>query len=417
MTQITNFNIAEDLIVEAYLPNAGSNAFLVGISLIGGDNVLADASAFIVGVSLIGGTDVLSDSASGGGAGLAWQEISCEVSSASIAVGGEVQSNLYFQPTPATMALTIQSWELDPNNNIGFRSGVPIRLRLSSGPVQKTLFNGFIDNIDVTYRPDGPNLIAINAYDKFKRYVNTRLTALDTTTGYPGYVTPNEQLAEIAQALGTTLSAQSITTEGRIPSVNVTEVIASDYIYEAIQNALGIFWVDQETGEFVIIPRPSGVTPPVDTWIIGNNHGDDYHLCLSDITTTSDPQLNVNNLKVILESDSATFTVRRNTDAIELYGETAEDVTLNTTDLAQLDAWADRAYVQFPAKLVGEVQTPAIDRTGTLTQAAFFDPGALVGVRYQTPNIDVDDYYTVTRVRHEIDVNNWFTTLELWKEF
>lgn len=418
MTQIPNFNIAEDLVVEAYLPVADSNAFLIGISLIGGPNVLEEASAFIIGTSLIGSTDVLSDSAGGTGAGLAWQEITCEVATASISVGGEVQSNLYFQPTPATMALTIQSWELDPNNNIGFRSGVPIRLKIQNGPTQKTLFSGFIENIEVTYRPEGPNLIAINAYDRFRRYVNTRLATLDTTTGYPGYVTPNEQLAEIAQALGTSLSPSSIATAGKIPSVNLTEVIASEYIYEAIQIGLGLLWVDQETGELVFIPRPTITeTPPAGTWVIGNNHGEEYHLCLSDITTSSDPELNVNNLKVILDSDDTITTVRKNTDTIELYGETAQDVVINTTDLAELNAWADRAFVQFPAKLVGEVQTPAIDRTGTLTQAAFFDPGTLVGVRYQTPDIDVDEYYAITRVRHEIDVDNWFTTLELWKEF
>lgn len=415
MTQIANFDIAEDLIVEAYLPNAGSNAFLVGISLIGGTDVLADASTFIVGVSLVGGTDVLGDSAGGGGAGLAWQELQCDVARAQISVGGEVQSNLYFQPNPASMSLDIQSWTLDPNNNIGFRSGTPIRLRLSAGAVQKTLFSGYVETLDVTYRPDQPNLISLTAFDDFKRYVNSRLTNLDTTTGYPGYVTPNEQIAEIATALGTSISSLSFTTEGRIPSVNVNEVIASQYIYDAIQVALGILWVDQETKELVIIPRPTATGTP--DWIIGNNHGDPGHLCLSDIDTISDTELNVNSLKVSLESNSAIFTVKKNTDTIELYGETAEDITLNTTDLTRLEEWATRAFNPFPSKIVSQVTTPAIDRTATLTQAAFFDPGALIGVKYQTSDIDIDENFTITRVNHQIDPDNWFTTLELWKEF
>lgn len=416
MTQIANFDIATDLIVEAYVPNVGGNAFLIGISLIGGTDVLADASTFIVGISLIGGTDVLGDSAGGGGAGLAWQELQCDVARADIAIGGEVQSNLYFQPTPGRAALQLQSWTFDPNNSIGFRSGTPIRVRLSAGAIQKTLFSGYIETIGVTYRPDEPNLISLTAFDDFKRYVNTRLAVFDTTTGYPaGYVTPNEQLSEIAQSLGTQLSAQSVTTEGRLPSVSLTEVIASEHIYDAIQVALGILWVDQETKELVIIPRtPTGATPD---WTIGNNHGDPGHLCLSDIDTVSDTSLNVNNVKVSLESNSAIFTVKKNTDTIELYGETAEDVTLNTTDLTRLEEWATRAFNPFPSKVVSQVTTPAIDRTATLTQAAFFDPGTLVGVKYQTSDIDLDDNYTITRVNHQIDPDNWFTTLELWKEF
>jgi len=416
MTQIANFDITQDLIVEAYLPNVGDNSFLIGISLIGGTDVLADASTFIVGVSLVGGTDVLGESAGGGGAGLAWQEVQCEVSRAEIRVGGEVQSNLYFQPSPASLSLQIQSWTLDPNNNIGFRSGVPIRLRIARGLVQKTLFSGYVETLDVTYRADGPNLINLTAFDDFKRYVNTRLPNLDTTTGYPGYVSPNEQIAEIASALGTTLSSESVTTEGRIPSVNVNEVIASGYLYEAIQVALGILWVDQETKQLVIIPRPHS-TEAVPDWTVGNNHEDENHLCMSDIDTISDTELNVNSLKVTLESDDAIFTVKKNTDTIELYGETAEDVTLNTTDLTRLEDWANRAFNPFPSKIVSQVTTPAIDRTATLTQAAFFNPGALIGVKYQTSDIDIDENYTVTRVNHQIDPDNWFTTLELWKEF
>ncbi len=416
MTEIANFNIAEDLIVEAYLPTAGNNSFLVGISLIGGTNVLADASTFIVGVSLIGGTDVLGDNAGGGGAGLAWQQIECDVTRAGISVGGQVESNLYFQPNPASASLQLQSWTFDPNNNIGFRSGTPIRVRLSAGAVQKTLFSGYIESIDVAYRVDEPNQINLTAFDDFKRYVNSRLATFDTTTGYPaGYVTPNEQLAEIAQSLGTQLSAQSIATEGRIPSVSLTEVIASQHIYDAIQVALGILWIDQETKEFVIIPRPTASGTP--DWTVGNNHGDPGHLCMSDIDTISDMALNVNNLRVELESNSAIFTVKKNTDTIELYGETAEDVILNTTDIARLEDWANRAFNPFPSKIVSQVTTPAIDRNATLTQAAFFNPGALIGVKYQTSDIDIEDNYTITRVNHVIDPDNWFTTLELWKEF
>lgn len=416
MTQIANFNIAEDIIVEAYLPNAGDNSFLVGISLIGGTNVLADASTFIVGVSLVGGTDVLGDSAGGGGAGLAWQELQCDVSQASISVGGQIESNLYFQPNPASCSMTLQSWTLDPNNNIGFRSGTPIRVRLSAGLVQKTLFSGYIENISVAYRPEQPNLISLTAFDDFRRYVNTRLAVFDTTTGYPaGYVTPNEQLSEIAQTLGTQLSSKSLATQGRLPSVNLTQVIASQHIYDAIQVALGILWVDQETKELVIIPRtPTGATPD---WTIGNNHGDPGHLCLSNLDTISDTSLNVNNLKVELDSNTSIFTVKKNTDTIELYGETAADVVLNTTDLAQLEDWATRAFNPFPSKIISSVTTKALDRTATLTQAAFFDPGTLVGVKYQTSDIDIDDNFTITRVNHEIDPDNWFTTLELWKEF
>jgi hypothetical protein len=56
---LNNFDIASDLKVEFFLPDAEGNLFIIGISLLGGDDVLAGANQFIIGVSLLGGTDVL----------------------------------------------------------------------------------------------------------------------------------------------------------------------------------------------------------------------------------------------------------------------------------------------------------------------------------------------------------------------
>lgn len=413
MTVIPNFSPAVDLFVEALMPDQSVNAFIIGVSEIGGPDVLFETNAFVINESLIGGTDTLGES---GSSGLIWNRINCTISKADITIGGEVQSNLYFQPAPASMSLTIQSWDLDPNNNLAFRAGTGIRIKIDSS-AQKTLFSGYIDQISVTYRSDGPNLIQITAFDAFKRYVNTRIAELDTTTGFPGYVTPNEQLQVIAEALGTNLnSSLSQTTAGKLPSVIEDDVITSKYIYDAIRVGLGLFWVDQRTGQFVSIPRPSQNNPPQGTPVIGNNHGEDYHLCMSDIAASNDANRVINNLKVALESNPATYTIRQNIDAIQLYGETAQDIQLNTTDLTELNRWADAAFSTYPTRLISSVQTPAIDRDGSLTEAAFFDPGQLIGVKYSTSDININDYYTVTRVSHSIDVDNWFTTLELWKE-
>jgi hypothetical protein len=415
MTTIADFDISKHLKVEAYLPNIASNVFIIGISAIGSDDVLAPSGGFVVGVSLLGGSDVLGTS---GQAGLVWQEISCSVNQAKISVGGEVESTLYFQPSPAELDLKLQSWELDPNTNKAFRPGTRIRIRLDDEIVDKTLFSGYIDQLNVTYVPDQPNQITLRAYDGFKRYVNSRIPLFDSDTDFPGYVTPYEQLELIAEVLGTAMNAASAATDGEIPSTILTDVIPNNLIYEAIQVGLGIFWIDQETQEFVFIPRPTaGVTPPTGTYTIGNNHEDEYHLCMSDLEVVSDQDTIFNSLKVALKSDPAEYVLIKDQDSIDLYGTFAQDVELNTTDSVELERWARAVFAQSPTKLVKSVETPAIDRTNTLTEAAFFDPGQLVGVELVTTDIDISDYYTVTRVSHSIDVDNWYTTLELWKEF
>jgi hypothetical protein len=153
------------------------------------------------------------------------------------------------------------------------------------------------------------------------------------------------------------------------------------------------------------------------TWVIGNNHGEENHLCMSDIKVNSNTDSSINDLKVMLTSNEAISVVVRDQDSIDLYGELSEDVSINTTDITELERWANQVFSGTPTKQVDMVQTPALDRQGNLTEAALFTPGTYVGVSYQTDNINIVDYYTVVKARQSVDVNNWFTTLELWKEF
>jgi hypothetical protein len=78
--------------------------------------------------------------------------------------------------------------------------------------------------------------------------------------------------------------------------------------------------------------------------------------------------------------------------------------------------WAGRVFTQNPQNLVNMVVTPAINRLGNLTDAALFSPGTTIGVSYTKNQLNIVGYYTIIKVSHRIDVDTWFTTLQLWKE-
>jgi hypothetical protein len=137
---------------------------------------------------------------------------------------------------------------------------------------------------------------------------------------------------------------------------------------------------------------------------------------MSEINVFSDADAVYNSLNVTLTSDDAVFVTRKDQDSIDLYGESAIDIAINTTDSTELAAWADRVFTQNPANLVNQVVTPTKDRLGNLTDAAVFTPGMTVGVSYTNSQLDIVGFYTIIKVSHRIDVDNWFTTLELWKE-
>ena len=414
---LNNFDIASDLKVEFFLPDAEGNLFIIGISLLGSDDVLAGANQFIIGVSLLGGTDVLAGDSP---IAFTWQSFECSTSQLQTSVGGEVQDALYFQPQSAQASITVQNLLIDPTQNPAFRPGVPVRVRLERDLVDVTIFNGFIDVIQVTYDSvSNLNLMKLTAYDSFKRFVNSRLAILDTADEieFPdGYATPYEVIEILADQFGTAMHSTSATTRGKIPGELLTNFIPNTPLYEAIQVGLGLFWLDPETQEFVFIPRiPPEITET--TYSVGNNHSDALHLCMSDIEVASDIDAVFNSLKVSLKSDSATSVIVRNTDSIQLYGEFALDADLNTTDETELTSWANAVFNQTQKQLVKSVETPAINRLGNLTHAAVFLPGETILVNYQTSELNINQGYTITKVSHNINVNQWFTTLELWKEF
>jgi hypothetical protein len=409
---INNFSLQDNLFVEFLLPDEDGNSFILGISTLGGDDVLGGYGEFVIGVSLLGGEDVLAPSS-----GLKWQDVGCETSNAVLSIGGSINDAIYFQPEPATANLTLQGYNLDPTVNKNIRANTKIRVRLDSPEIDRVLFVGYIDTIDVTYYPDGPNLIRITAYDIYKTIVNLRIPDWDTTTLPAGYATTDDVFELVALETGVGLSANSQPTIGRIPAVQIDNVLVPDVINDAIDVGLAVVWIDQETEELTVIPRPTSAEGTATTYVVGNNHSSSpYHLCLAEINVSSDADAVYNSLKVALTSDDTTFVFRKDQDSIDLYGESAIDVAINTTDGTELARWASAVYIQAPTKLVSQVVTPAKDRLGDLTAAAVFTPGTLVGVSYTTNQLDIVGYYTIIRVSHEIDVNNWFTTLELWKE-
>jgi hypothetical protein len=101
------------------------------------------------------------------------------------------------------------------------------------------LFQGFIDTINVTYYPDGLNLIQITSFDSYKNLVNSRFANWDTTTGF-GFATIDEILELVGIQSGLGISPASVELGGKIPSVTQTNVVAGGIINEALAVGLGI---------------------------------------------------------------------------------------------------------------------------------------------------------------------------------
>lgn len=410
MAIVDNFNIATDLKVELFIPDTAGDTFILGLSVLGGDDVLGGNNNFYLGTSLLGSTDVLGD-----GSGFVWQAVECETISADFGVGGEIQDATYFQPAAGQARISLQSYEFDPNVNKNIRTNTKMRVRLAKGAVNITLFTGYIDTINVQYSPLGWNRIDITAYDIYKAIVNARIADFDNTAFGAGYATPLQNFAKAITSVGATMSLQSADTTGKIPLVAETDIQANAIINEALQLGLAITWVDQATEQVIFVPRPDDANGTADTWTVGNDHGGDRHLCMSDISVSADADTIINSLYLDLVSDPLQFVALQDQNSIELFGENFVSQSLNLTSEAELQVWANQVFDTTVTKLVQTVETPTIDRQGSITQAAVLTPGQLLRVKFDKNELAIDEFYTITRVSHTIDVNSWYTQFELWK--
>lgn len=370
---------------------------------------------FVLGVSVLGGPDVLGTDTSGT---IEWQDLACEVNRVQTSIGGSIASNVYYQADAGRASIQLQSWTFDPNNYPFIRPGTEVRIRLSRDLYSFVLWHGTVDNIDVTYAPDQPNQINIQATDMWALLVNRRFDYEPI-----GPLLPSEaiQLAvnEVA-ATGYVINYDSFSINPEwymtgTPALNTTfgQVAA-----ECLTTGLGFIYINPSDGYLYYRPRANSGIP---IYTVGNNHDEPNHLCMADLEsiTHSDDIYNtvLVNQKFEFFGDPKFSLLYTDQDSIDLFGQRSDDFTVDLATTLDADAWANAVFAPKPITRVQQVVTPAIDRNRNLTAAAEFMPGDYVGVKFVTNNINIDTNYTVTRVSHTIDVNNWFTTLETWKEF
>ena len=392
MAVLDNFDIATDLKVEFLLPVGARNVFVLGISTLGGLNVLGDAGSGVV----------------------EWQDLKCEVNRVQTSIGGSIASNVFFQADSGKATINMQSWEFDPNNYPAIRPGIEIRVRVVRDAYDFILWHGTLDDINVTYAPDQQNQITVNATDFWALLVNRRFDYTPTGAIKPSYAIGEAIDEVVATGFSIGYAGVTILDEWFMTGTQQLNTTFGAVAADCLNTGLGFIWINPNDKLLYYRPRSaSGIA----TYTIGNNHGDPGHLCMADLDSAMQSEHIFNTVLVTQKYDATPFSVLyTDSDSIDLFGQRSENFTVDLDTTADADLWAGAVFTPKTITNVQSVVTPAVNRDRDLTEAIEFMPGDFVGVYYVTDEMNIDTTYTVTRVRHSIDVNNWFTTLEVWKE-
>jgi len=171
---MTAFDLTTD--VKIYIEQYPSNQFILGLSLLGGPDLLGDASP-------------------------SWVELGCYVTELDWSRGSSANLGILTIPEPASARLILQTLDQDPIANKQMRVGARIRIDvIDSTATTVRAFTGRIDSMFVTYDVDGQMILELFALDAAKQAVNS---------GYfPGTTPP---VGTISQVLEYALGLQGIT--------------------------------------------------------------------------------------------------------------------------------------------------------------------------------------------------------------
>lgn len=400
------FSIAQDIKVEMLLPVAGKGVW---------------------NFSKWGGTGV-DDWVATSGDAFAWTDVVATISQARITQGSSIDQGYYAPAQPNTLELQMQSATYDPSSNTYIRPGLQIKVSYRRNPdtapsTYTTLFQGFIDDFNITYDALGNNLIDITASSSLKRMLNKGLTSW-TSPASPTN-SPNDffnQWVTTVGADGASAWTNSYEVVGSMEPETITNVTGGEILDWLMQAEAAIVYQDPSNN------RVNGYTAKYFRNLLtstpsnqlGGTHAiSETHFCIADLELAYNLDEAFNTFICTCDSNAARTGSKKNQDLVDLYGELILDKVLHigqsTAVVDNVQMWLDFMAARNPGRRVNSVQTPAIRRDGTLANISVLQPALAVRTIAARGSYTVDENSIITRATHQIDPNNWFVTLDLWK--
>lgn len=349
-----------------------------------------------------------------------WTDIVATVTRAEINLGATVQDGFYAPVTPNTFNVTLQSPLYDPFNNTYLKPGLGVRFSYRPNPdtapsTYTTLFQGFVDTFDVSYDADGNVLLNLACSSSLKRFLGVNVSTWNTTGANDLFTMFNNWITATGATVGSTWNAQG--GDYLYLSETLTDEAAADILDYMNQVENGLIWQDP-TNNYVMgyssryFQTLLNTTP---TNSFSNTHSTaSTHFCITDIGFTFDQEAVYNSYVISSAATPTTFITKKNQDLIDLYGEMRLEKTLRLTS-GGLQSWLDNQATKNPARRVSMVQTSAIEREGQLANLDALLPAKAVNVNVNRSTYTVNEDAFITRATHQIDPDNWYVTLELWK--
>lgn len=378
--------------------------------------------SFRLGFSTLNGTDTLGN----GSASYSYVNFSQYFTEATVSNGVTLDGvQASYDGNNAT--ITLFSPTADPTANYVIKVGNKVKLTLENyvaGVSSQTFYQGVIKGIERIIDDVGNFTVRITAGDTVQAALSNVVDYLSVSTGLTAYGRLAAVKAVVPGWSATMDGINAIyaltygsSTDSFVQGDYVIDSVAvADFINETVANEAG--WLVADTvGLPTFLPHKyltDGLSGTAVVEFSENNN--DSHVAISHLNQDSNTNAAINSYRIEDAYDPLTFVTGVNQDSIDLYGMNHQDLTLNLNNTAEYQRYLDYALTYTGQQRIKSISADAVShKNRDLKDVWKLWPGNTVLVNVSVGTTTINQKYIVSAVTHQIDVYNWVTDVELWR--
>ena len=358
-----------------------------------------------------------------------WNSMQCDTFELQIDRGINVEQSTFARPSVGTATIRMMKSSLsDFLNGPDYASNQRIRIQYDNIGSWDELFNGFIQNIDMSYVQDAGKLqVDITANDMGRIALNTQIGTFNITgTSTRSFISVMGQLATAITAIDSRYSQAQVLSGGSstYQYANTYLDITSGELYEQFLDAeLGWLYASK-SGAMRFLTRADVNTIQGYSWdtndiIVSNVHStSNLHVCMDNIQLAYNSD-NIANQVRVTNAVTGTKTTSTNSTSVTAYGRQLADFEVNfdpASPSSTFAQWASAVSGAANPKAITSVSVPAIRRTGFPSYILNEEIGDALQVEFASAGLPtLQERYMISRINHVIDANHWEMNIGLWR--
>jgi hypothetical protein len=359
-----------------------------------------------------------------------WNSMQCDTFEVDIDRGIDVEQATFARPAVGTATVKLMKSSLsDFLNGPEYQSNQRFRVQYKVGGIFSSIFEGFIQNIEMSYVVEAQKLqVNITANDMGRIALNTDIPLMIVGSGSSrSFINVMNQLEALIKTTDSRYDAIQVLAGG-----SSTFQTASYVFEETNSGAIYEHLLDAELG-WLYASRDSGMRflTRADVNTIQGYAFDPLNLTVSNVHSTSDLHVCMDNIELAYNSDNIANQVRvtngvtgvkttsTNSSSVTAYGRQLADFTVTfdgTSPSSTYAQWASAVATAANPKSVTSVSVPAIRRDGFPSEILEEEIGSSLQVEFASAGLPtLQERYMITRLNHVIDADHWELNIGLWR--